>query len=106
MINEEEILSKLEKKVKNLEKLYKKYRSSYFILLEKFEKLKYKKELEDKKLKEILEELDFLLAKIERKFDKLDEIERKVYRLEKGLEKLKVRVEGLEKRYIKMNKKI
>jgi len=94
---EEELISKLEARINNLKNLYKKYRKAYVSLLKRFRKLFMKKEGKNKKLKDLLRELDSLLVEIENDFKKLNELDKRLSKIEEDIWLLKVRLEKVEK---------
>jgi len=103
---EEEIVSRLENKIKNLESLYKKYRKAYLDVFKKFKKLALRKEEEKIRIKKLLKDLDLLLSNIKEGFDRLEKVDERLSAIEEEIQVIKMRLDKIEKNLFKYKEKL
>lgn len=94
-----DIVLELENKIKHLESLTERYKNKYLILLYKFRRYKIKQKYKEKRIKDLLEDLNVLLIELKNNLDKVD-------RLSKQIDKLEEEVNYLRKEIARMNAKL
>jgi len=94
-----DIVLELEDKIKHLESLAERYKNKYLTLLYKFRRYRIKQKYKEKRLRDLLEDLNVLLIELKNNLDKID-------RLSEQMDKLEEEVNYLRKEIVRMNAKL
>ena len=94
-----DIIIQLENKIDSLERKVEYYRSRYLSLHYKFRKYIYKQKIKDKKLREIMSDLLFILTELDTKFSCID-------KLREDVESLRDEMYSIKKEMAQVNKKL